>query len=149
MYTVSAIERLLYEYRDIPERKRELLIKMGETQTFKLNAEDTLKSAVYSHVPKVKEIQDSVYEAVQKITDEFDIHLTYYKNEIERINAEEKAMYEALKALDQYEHKIIEMRYLKNYRWESIVIKIPYERTQCFKIRDEALQKISENYNTD
>lgn len=148
MYTASAIERLLYEYRDIPERKRELLIKMGETQTFKINTEDTLKAAVYSHVPKVKEIQDSVYQAVQKIIDEFDTHLSYYKNELENINAAEIAMYNALKCLEPSEYEIIINRYIKSRRWEYIALKAHYNRNYCFEVRDRAIQKLAENYRT-
>lgn len=142
----SQIERLLIEYSNIPERKKELEIKTRESQLLIQNAEDTLRVPSYDGLPHGNIIQDAVYKAVQKIIDEYQIHLDYYQGQLKMLNEKERSVYEALKCLDPHEYKIIELRYIKGYRWENVAIKVNYHRVQCIRIRDKAVEKIKENY---
>ena len=147
--TIAQIERLLIEYSYIPERKRELDMIIKETKQLKENIEQSIGSFKITGLPRDKYIyHDRVLEAVQKIIDEYDIHLTYYRNQLELLNTAEKEMYEALKCLNKIEYNIVNFRYLKGYRWEVIAIKVSYSRPGCFKIRDKALQKICESYKS-
>ena len=142
----SQIERLLIEYSNIPERKKELEIKTREAQLLIQNAEDTLRVPSYDGLPHGNILQDAVYKAVQKIIDEYQIHFDYYQGQLKLLNEKERSVYEALKCLDPHEHKIIELRYIKGYRWETIAIKVNYCRAQCINIKEKALSKVRESY---
>lgn len=142
------IEHLLIEYSHINERRHELLIKMQETQKFKENTEDTLKSTFIDGMPKIKQLTDQVSKAVQKIVDEYNVYLKYYQQEIEELNKKEIAMHEALKVLDPHEYNIIQYRYIKGYSWNTVQVKIHYKRSQCFEIRDKSLEKLIEHYKS-
>ena len=91
----SRLERLLIEYSSIPERRREIEIKLRETEIFKQNTTDTLRVPIFNGMPHAREIKDMVYKAVQKILDEFQIHLDYYTGQLKLYNHAETAMYNA------------------------------------------------------
>ena len=140
------IERLLIEYSHINERRHEILIKMQETKMLRENTENTLKSAFLDGMPKVKQLTDQVYKAVQKVVDEYDVYLRYYKSEIEELNRKEIAMHEALKVLEPHEYNIIQYRYIKGYDWRNVILKVHYNRSRCFEIRDMSLEKLINVY---
>ena len=142
----SRIERLLLEYSNISERKRELQSKIKENESRKKETEDTLKSTYLKFVPKGSNIGDSVFNAVKLILDEFQTHLDYYYGQLRILNDCEKAMYEALKCLDKRENDVIYWRYIKGHKWEVVSVKTSYSRSQCFEIRDVALEKLVQNY---
>jgi len=142
----SQIERLLIEYSNIPERKKELEIKTREAQLLIQNAEDTLRVPSYDGLPHGNLLQDAVYKAVQKILDEYQIHLDYYQGQLKLLNEKERAVYEALKCLEPHEYKIIELRYIRGYMWKTVSIKVNYHRVQCIRIRDKAIEKIKQSY---
>ncbi len=142
----SQIERLLIEYGHISERKRELDTKIQEAEFLKKNTENTLKTPKNNGTPHYNTLYDSVFQAVQKILDEYQIHLDYYYGQLEMLNQEETIMYESLKCLTPTEYKIIELRYFKQYRWNNIVSKSNYCERQCINLRNSAINKLIFNY---
>jgi molybdopterin-biosynthesis enzyme MoeA-like protein len=142
----SRIERLLIEYSSIPERRREIEIKLKETELFKQNATDTLKVPVFDGMPHSKQMQDLVYKAVQKILDEFQVHLDYYTRQLKLYNYAEATMYNALKCLEPHEYNIIYWRYIKGHTWEIVSMKTNYCEKQCRNIKDISIEKLAQNY---
>jgi molybdopterin-biosynthesis enzyme MoeA-like protein len=140
------MERLLIEYSNIPDRRHEIEIKLNETKTFKQNATDTLRVSVPDGMPHSKSMRDLVYEAVQKIIDEYQTHLDYYCNQIRLYNEAETAMYNALKCLDKNEYNIIYHRYIKGYDWRAVALRTNNSERNCYYIRDIALEKLMGNY---
>jgi hypothetical protein len=140
------MERLLIEYSGIPDRKREIEIKLKETELFKQNATDTLRAPVIDGMPHSSEIRDLVFEAVRKILDEFQIHLDYYTGQLKLYNQAEAAMYDALKCLDKNEYSVIYFRYIKGYDWRTVAVKTHNSERNCYNIRDFALNKLMQNY---
>jgi molybdopterin-biosynthesis enzyme MoeA-like protein len=140
------MERLLIEYSNIPERRREIEIKLRETQQFKQNAVNTLKVPNFDGMPHGTEMRDIVYQAVQKIIDEYQVHLDYYCAQIKLYNQAETDMYDALKCLDKNEYNIIYHRYIKGYEWLTVALKTNNSERNCYNIRDIALEKLAQNY---
>ena len=138
----SRMERLLIEYSSIPERRKELEIKLRETELFKQNAADTLRVPVFDGMPHSKQMRDLVFEAVRKILDEFQIHIDYYTGQLRQYNQAEISMYNALKCLESHEYNVIYWRYIKGYRWGIVSMKTNYCEKQCRNIKDAALGKL-------
>ena len=142
----SRIERLLIEYSSIPERRREIEIKLRETEIFKQNTTDTLRVPIFNNMPHARGIKDIVYKAVQKILDEFQIHLDYYTVQLKLYNHAETAMYNALKCLEPHEYNIIYWRYIKGCEWRIVALKTNNSERNCYNIRDIAIEKLVINY---
>ncbi|TAL60161.1 MAG: hypothetical protein EPN88_16315 [Bacteroidetes bacterium] len=142
----TRIERLLLEYSNIGERKRDIELKLKDTKLLKQNAVDTMKAPVFTGMPHAKEIRDIVSKTVQIILDEFQSHLDYYTGQLKLYNQAEAAMYNALKCLEPHEYNIIYWRYLKGYRWEVVSRKTNNSERNCYNIRDIALEKLVQNY---
>ena len=66
----------------------------------------------------------------------------YKKSELEKINTQEKKIIKAFTELDEWERKIIELRYFQNKTWISIGMEIPYALNYCKVLRNEALKKM-------
>ncbi|MDD5064945.1 MAG: hypothetical protein PHQ35_09360 [Phycisphaerae bacterium] len=140
------MERLLIEYSNIPERKREIEIKLGETELFKQNASDTLRVPIFDGMPHAKEIKDLVYQTVQIMLDEFQTHMDYYTEQLKLFNQAESAMYNALKCLEPHEYNIIYWRYLKGHEWRTVALRTNNSERNCYYIRDVALNKLIQSY---
>jgi len=136
----------LIEYSHIPERKNELNLKIQEAEFLRENTRNTLRVPKYSDTLQNRTLKDSVYEAVQKIFDEYQVHLDYYYGQLEELDRHELHMFEALKFLTPMEYKIIDLYYFKRYKWESVATKAHYSERQCRNIRDMAIGKLTFNY---
>ena len=144
--TRTRIELLLIEYSNIAERKKELNTMIKEVELLKKNSEDTLRTPLFDGLPHGKTAKDLVFQAVQRILDEYQTHLDYYYSQLKLYVLSEKAMFEALKCLEPHEYNVIYWRYLKGHRWETVAIKTSYSRRQCFVVRDMAIEKLINNY---
>lgn len=145
LMNIARMERLLLEYSNLVERKKEIEKLIIQEKERIENIRDTLKAPKNDGTPHNNKLYDSVFEAVQKIIDDCSTHLEYYNLQMKNLNEVERIVLNGLSKLTKNEYKIVELRYFKGYSWNSIFPLIHYQETKCYELRNDALKKLCES----
>ena len=145
---VTSMERLLLEFPDLQYRIKEFQDKLNTALLLKQNSMDTLKAYKYGCRIKNTQTANPTLEAVQRSIDIHGESIKYYEQTIKEYNRRLLAMEETLKVLAPHERKIIDLRYWKRHEWKSIAQRIHYCIRQCIYIRNDAIDKIIEKYDS-
>lgn len=136
------LESMLYDYADRNWKRKEINLKVIEVLEKKNSLEERIMVSKTDGMPHSTEIFDPVYIAVQKIVDEYSRQVYYLKDELKKIDELEQKVVSALKCLNEWERKIIDLRYFHGKTWVAISMEVPYYVSHCKLIRNKALQKM-------
>jgi DNA-directed RNA polymerase specialized sigma subunit len=147
---IKEIENILELYGNIPEYIQNLNKEVNEIIKEKGITCDTLQSSKITNLPRSKETSNPVLSAVITIVDRYLQRITEIKeniNELMDLQEQINKIYYSEK-LTLEERRIIDLVYFKRYGFDRIPQMVRYSRSQCFKIRGSAIQKIYELMKT-
>lgn len=130
------IERLLYNYNML-----KINIEIADKQLEELKEEDGMTGLSYDGIQtsatnKISSMTEATAE--RNITAE-ELLIKRKNRLIEKLNMLDKL----LEGLNEAEHEVIDMYYIKGMQWWQIAYKIRYSERHCRRIRTEAIKKLA------
>lgn len=134
----------------IDEQKSEIAKVKAKIQEL---TDTCLKANAIDGLPHEKNLNDRVYQTVQKIVDIYEADIKAIEATIERLKEKKEAVDNIFKKLDelcasgklQEQHYIVmHLKYAKGWSWHSVAAYFPYSIRHCITFRNEALEALCE-----
>jgi prefoldin subunit 5 len=146
--SVFNVKTALYQYRGTKAEIERLKARMTEIAELREETCEQLKAVVASMTPmsQTNTVGDPTFEAVDKLVRLYGQEERRIAREIERLTKEIAVVDSAISraGLNEIEHKLIRYKYLdspaRNMTWIST--NIAYSRSNCYRIHNEAVEKI-------
>lgn len=134
------MEEKLLKYNEIPAEIARLKwkIKVIENQEIQVNSSGIDPTGVRAQGYKSSPIENQVAKNLDTITK--------YKRKIEELEAELEMLDSMINTLKGIEKQVIELRYKKLLKWESIAVSIDRDISRAKTIKDNAIAKMDELY---
>lgn len=134
------MEEKLLKYNEIPAEIARLKwkIKVIENQDIQANSGGIDPTGVRAQGYKSSPIENQVAKNLDNITK--------YKRKIEELEAELEMLDSMINTLKGIEKQVIELRFKKLLKWESIAVSIDRDISRAKTIKDNAIAKMDELY---
>lgn len=134
------MEEKLLKYNEIPAEIARLKwkIKVIENQDIQVNSGGIDPTGVRAQGYKSSPIENQVAKNLDNITK--------YKRKIEELEAELEMLDSMINTLKGIEKQVIELRFKKLLKWESIAVSIDRDMSRAKTIKDEAIAKMDKLY---
>lgn len=134
------MEEKLLKYNEIPAEIARLKwkIKVIENQDIQVNSGGIDPTGVRAQGYKSSPIENQVAKNLDNITK--------YKRKIEELEAELEMLDSMINTLKGIEKQVIELRFKKLLKWESIAVSIDRDISRAKTIKDNAIAKMDELY---
>lgn len=142
MMEKTAIEVMLYEYPEIPEKIKRLNDEISDILRCKEEIEDALKAAAWSGMPHAQEAQDPTLQIVTKIIDGYINRINELKDRIDELMDRRRKTQRMLNRLNPTEYRVIELKYFQGLPWYHISKRINYQISRTYDIHREAFEKL-------
>ena len=142
------IERILYQYGNIPSDIQKLNKQLNDIITNKEYTYNTLQAAKCTGEGHGTDISDQTYTAVEKLIDTFKERIDDIVYQINQLILLQKQIDDIFHSpdLNMEERRIINLRYFNYYSWQRIPATMKYSRSQCFRVYGSAIDKIERMY---
>ena len=135
------MKRMLWEYGSTDDRIKDINIQIKLQKETKQSMRD-ISSARLDGLPSGSAVGDPVAGAAIKIVDRVEMNLKQLISELDDIYEMQDRMRNLLSCLNREEHRLIEWRYIKRIRWNSLPSRMHCSRSTCFNIHDRAMRKL-------
>ena len=135
------MKRMLWEYGSADDRIKDINIQIKLQKETKQSMRD-ISSARLDGLPFGSAVGDPVAGAAIKIVDRVEMNLKQLISELDDIYEMQDRMRNLLSCLNREEHRLIEWRYIKRIRWNSLPSRMHCSRSTCFNIHDRAMRKL-------
>lgn len=134
------MEEKLLKYNEIPAEIARLKwkIKVIENQDIQVNSGGIDPTGVRAQGYKSSPIENQVAKNLDNIT--------RYKRRIEELEAELEMLDSMINTLKGIEKQVIELRFKKLLKWESIAVSIGRDISRAKTIKDNAIAKMNKLY---
>lgn len=134
------MEEKLLKYNEIPAEIARLKwkIKVIENQDIQVNSGGIDPTGVRAQGYKSSPIENQVAKNLDNITK--------YKRKIEELQAELEMLDSMINTLKGIERQVIELRFKKLLKWESIAVSIDRDISRAKTIKDNAIAKMDALY---
>lgn len=134
------MEEKLLKYNEIPAEIARLKwkIKVIENQDIQVNSGGIDPTGVRAQGYKSSPIENQVAKNLDTIAK--------YKRKIEELEAELEMLDSMINTLKGIEKQVIELRFKKLLKWESIAVSIDRDISRAKTIKDNAIAKMDELY---
>ena len=134
------MEEKLLKYNEIPAEIARLKwkIKVIENQDIQVNSGGIDPTGVRAQGYKSSPIENQVAKNLDNITK--------YKRKIEELEAELEMLDSMINTLKGIEKQVIELRFKKLLKWESIAVSIDRDISRAKTIKDNAIAKMDALY---
>ena len=148
--TKVAIESLKNElsgYAFICRTIKKLHAEILELGNLVKSERDTRKAIVYwgSEGQKSNAIVDPTADAVSNIIDKYEAQIVYVNQKLKDLYDKKNQTEKKLENLEEFEYKLIELRYFKKQRWDEVARAIEYSERHCRRMNQAILNKLVEN----
>lgn len=144
------IEIMLYEYPFMNEKIQQLDSQLKDIMLRKNGLYNCLKSAAAKEITiQHTQSSDPTYEIVEKIICKYNAEIQVLAEKITAIIDEKDYIEGRLNLLTPQEHEIIDLRFFQGLQWGVLRRKVRYERAQCFRIYNKAIEKIRSYHEED
>ncbi|MBP2027422.1 RinA family phage transcriptional activator [Acetoanaerobium pronyense] len=137
----ETIKKILLDYPYTKKEKEKLNNDLKDLLGSKY--ETSVTAQLTEAISGNRSISNKTEQAVIKISEIYDHKANLIKNKINILLKNQYLIEESLERLEHDQKKIIELRYFQRYKWEIISKKLKYSISNCYKLHDKALNKLS------
>lgn len=134
---------MLWEYGAADERIKDINLQIKLQKETQKSMRD-IGAMKTDGLPHGTSVGDPVANAAIKIVDRVEANLKQLVSELGDIYDMREKMRKMLSCLTCEEYRLIEWRYIKRIRWNSLPSRMHCSRSTCFRIHDGAIKKLIE-----